>query len=103
VIYEFRKYHSAVVYGKHMLVYGGLNPKNLILDSCIVLNLQILRDTVGIKPTPLAGQATCAVYFLAFSKSLMLNSRKFEKSDIKESIFSEDIMRNIKHKTIFIY
>ena len=38
-IYEFRKYHSSVVFGKYFIAYGGLNPKSMVLDSCIVLNL----------------------------------------------------------------
>jgi hypothetical protein len=83
VIYEFRKYHTAVVYNKHMLVYGGLNPKNLVLDSCIVLNLQTLRwralDTIGSRPPPLAGHAACAVYFPETSPSLFHKPKKIRE------------------------
>lgn len=65
-LYEFRKYHSTVLYGQHILLYGGLNPKNSILDLCTILNLQTNTwrnlETIGHRPKELAGHAACSVY-----------------------------------------
>ena len=89
VIYEYRKYHSCVVYGKHLLLYGGLNPKNNILDSCITLNLIRHRwrnvDTTGDRPMHLAGHSACAVYSPGTYASL------FRVSNPSSSIFLQGI------------
>lgn len=91
-IYEFRKYHTSVIYCNHMLVYGGMNPKNSILDSCIVLNLIKLKwrnlNTIGPNPGPLAGHAACAVFFPEVSRSLFKKPKP---------------IKNLKFQGIFIF
>ena len=80
VIFEFRKYHSAVIFGKHLLVYGGLNSKNSILDSCLALNLVKKSwrniETTGNRPFELAGHGACAVYNSELCPSLFSSGKR---------------------------
>jgi len=39
-IVEMRRYHSGSVVGRHLLVVGGMNQKNKVLDDCAVLDLK---------------------------------------------------------------
>ena len=61
-----RRYHSAAVVGKHMLVYGGLSEKNVFLGDCIVLNLESWKwktvEIHGKGPGRLAFHSTVSVY-----------------------------------------
>lgn len=66
IIYEFRKYNSCAIIDKYLVVYGGLNVKNGILNTCIVLNLQTKKwreiKTTGCSPGYLAGHSGCSVF-----------------------------------------
>ena len=70
--FEARRYHSAAIVGKHVLVYGGVNIKNTYLSDLMVLIVGALPDkrgeyrtfyrwsgilTRGEKPGPLANHS----------------------------------------------
>lgn len=61
-----RRYHSADIVGKHMLIYGGLSEKNGFLGDLVLLNMKNKRwkevETIGEKPAAMAFHATVAVY-----------------------------------------
>ena len=40
LVVEMRRYHAAAIVGRHMLVTGGLNQKNKVLEDCAVLDLE---------------------------------------------------------------
>lgn len=42
-VVEMRRYHAAAIVGRHMLVTGGLNQKNKVLEDCAVLDLETGR------------------------------------------------------------
>lgn len=38
-VIEMRRYHAAAIVGRHMVVTGGLNQKNKVLEDCAVLDM----------------------------------------------------------------
>lgn len=63
-IVEMRRYHSGSVVGRHLLVVGGMNQKNKVLDDCALLDLKtgiwkLLTFTNG--ALPIACHAACVV------------------------------------------
>ena len=61
-----RRYHSAAIVGKHMVVYGGLSEKNVFLDDLLTLNLVSMKwkkvVAGGLGPGPLAFHGMVAAY-----------------------------------------
>jgi hypothetical protein len=61
-----RRYHSAAIVGKHMVIYGGLSEKNVYLGDCMVLNLESWKwksvEIHGKGPGPLAFHAAISVF-----------------------------------------
>lgn len=61
-----RRYHSAAIVGKHMLIYGGLSEKNGFLGDLALLNLKNRRwkevQTAGEGPGSVAFHAAVAIY-----------------------------------------
>lgn len=61
-----RRYHSAAIVGKHMLVYGGLSEKNGFLGDLVLLNMKNRRwkevQAAGEGPGAVAFHAAVAVY-----------------------------------------
>lgn len=61
-----RRYHSAAIVGKHMVIYGGLSEKNAYLGDCMVLNLDSWKwksvEIHGKGPGPIAFHAVISVF-----------------------------------------
>ena len=71
-----RRYHSASMVGKHMLVYGGLSEKNAVLGDLLVLSMENYHwnevKATGEGPGPLAFHTSVAVYPGFNSDSVLL-------------------------------
>lgn len=62
---DMRRYHSACILGRHMVVIGGLNQKNKVLDDCSLLDITSCKWTsvrLVYEAAALACHTSAAVY-----------------------------------------